>query len=229
MANEGKDAHHEDVFDSLQGASSLTLLKKISLAAVAIALVAFFLFWSRSPSEDEKTTSQDTSGPFLRDRIVSLEEEVSRIKEELRKIAPLQYEGSAQDALKQSTLASNEGITPSQPESINLKSLFDEELRSSSSGKESVPDEQDNANVKEPATKTPVVNKAATKPQVKQDKVVGKSTSYVVKKGDTLSKIAQKFYGSPLKWKRIVEANKAILGHNNMLKVGMKLAIPQEE
>jgi len=228
MANEGKDAHHEDVFDSLQGASSLTLLKKISLAAVAIALVAFFLFWSHSSSGDEKVTSQDTSGPVLRDRIASLEEEVSRIKEELRKLAPSQYGGLAQDVLKQSTLASNESSTPSQSESINLKSLFDEELRSSS-GKEISPEEQDSVNTKELTPKAPPVNKMAVKPQMKQDKSVGKSTAYIVKKGDTLSKIAQKFYGSPLKWKRIVEANKAILGHNNMLKVGMKLTIPQEE
>lgn len=100
MATEGKDAHHEDVFDSLQGASSLTLLKKISIAAVAIALVAFFLFWSHSPSGDEKTPSQDTSGPVLRDRIVSLEEEVAKIKEDMKKVLPAQYGLSTQEAGK---------------------------------------------------------------------------------------------------------------------------------
>lgn len=118
----------------------------------------------------------------------------------------------------------HELTSTNQPESINLKSLFDEEIQSASTVKEPLPDERSSTEVKEPVKKASSSNKSASKQQPS-----AKSTTYVVKKGDTLSKIAQKFYGSPLKWKRIVEANKATLGSNNVLKVGMKLTIPLDE
>lgn len=50
---------------------------------------------------------------------------------------------------------------------------------------------------------------------------------YVVKKGDTLSGIAEKFYGEPGKWKQIAKANK--ITHPRSLKVGRKLTIPPEK
>lgn len=232
MATENKDGHHEDVFDSLQGASSLSLLKKISIAAVAIALIAFFLFWSRSSSTEEKTTSQDTSGPVLRDRITSIEEEIAKMKEEIRKISPSQYSFGNQEIPKQDTLLNQDTMTihsPIQSEGINLKSLFEEELQTATSGKEMLPEETQGSEEKEIAPKAPSSTRPATQASTKAEKSPGKSAVYVVKKGDTLSKISQKFYGSSLKWKRIVDANKATLGHNNMLKVGMKLTIPLDD
>jgi LysM repeat protein len=227
MGIEGKDGHHEDVFDSLQGASSVTLLKKISIAAVAIALVAFFLFWSHSSSGDEKAATTDTSGAVLRDRIVSLEEDVAKIKEELRKGSPAPYGLNNQDPIKQETLQGadvHEITSTQQPESINLKSLFEEELQSASSTKEVTPEEHEAPLPKETPRKSVPANKVAPKAQS-----AIKTATYVVKKGDTLSKISHKFYGSSLKWKRIVDANKATLGSNNVLKVGMKLNIPLDE
>jgi ABC-type amino acid transport substrate-binding protein/phage tail protein X len=53
---------------------------------------------------------------------------------------------------------------------------------------------------------------------------------YTVKQGDTLSRLAGKFYGdvSPASWKRIYEANKAVIGPNpSRLRIGMRLRIPQ--
>jgi len=51
---------------------------------------------------------------------------------------------------------------------------------------------------------------------------------YVVKSGDNLSKISKQFYGTPHRWKKIVEANRDKLGHNQVLKPGMTLTIPAE-
>lgn len=53
---------------------------------------------------------------------------------------------------------------------------------------------------------------------------------YAVKQGDTLSRLAGKFYGdvSPASWKRIYEANKAVIGPDpSKLRIGMRLRIPQ--
>jgi len=49
---------------------------------------------------------------------------------------------------------------------------------------------------------------------------------YEVKKGNTLSKIAQKYYGDPKLYTQIFEANRDILSDPNLIKIGQKLRIP---
>ena len=49
---------------------------------------------------------------------------------------------------------------------------------------------------------------------------------YEVKKGDSLSKIAQQYYGDPMLYPRIFEANKDILKDPNKIQPGQKLRIP---
>jgi LysM repeat protein len=57
---------------------------------------------------------------------------------------------------------------------------------------------------------------------------VGGSTqrTYTVKSGDTLSKIAQEFYGSANEYNRIFEANRDKLSDPNRIQVGQQLVIP---
>ena len=50
---------------------------------------------------------------------------------------------------------------------------------------------------------------------------------YTVVKGDTLSAIAQKFYGKASAWKRIQEANADLLKGKDLIRPGMKLQIPR--
>ena len=47
-----------------------------------------------------------------------------------------------------------------------------------------------------------------------------------VKAGDTLSKIAQQYYGDASLYTNIFEANRDILDDPNKIKVGQKLRIP---
>ena len=57
----------------------------------------------------------------------------------------------------------------------------------------------------------------------------GSSTAtkiYVVKSGDSLSKIAKNEYGNANDWKRIFEANKDILKDPDKIFPGQKLKIP---
>ena len=57
-------------------------------------------------------------------------------------------------------------------------------------------------------------------------KVAGKST-YVVKSGDSLSKIAKAQYGDAKRWPEIYAANKALIGGDpNLIHPGQKLIIP---
>jgi len=49
---------------------------------------------------------------------------------------------------------------------------------------------------------------------------------HVVERGQTLSDIAYKYYGSPNKWQKIFEANRSRLKDANTLIPGMRLTIP---
>ncbi|CAM2950900.1 LysM peptidoglycan-binding domain-containing protein [Paenibacillus sediminis] len=52
-------------------------------------------------------------------------------------------------------------------------------------------------------------------------------SSYTVKSGDSLFKIAAKVYGNGNDWRKIYDKNKAVIGPNpNVIKAGQKLVIP---
>ncbi len=53
--------------------------------------------------------------------------------------------------------------------------------------------------------------------------------TYVIQKGDTLSKVSQKFYGTTKKWKMIYEANRDRINNINNLKVGTQIVIPDDK
>ena len=53
-----------------------------------------------------------------------------------------------------------------------------------------------------------------------------RTQKYVVKAGDTLSKIAQEFYGDASRWNEIFEANKDQIADPNLIRVGQELRIP---
>lgn len=50
--------------------------------------------------------------------------------------------------------------------------------------------------------------------------------SYIVRRGDSLAKIAMNYYGDPSEWRRIFEANKSSISNPNQIRVGQRLNIP---
>lgn len=53
------------------------------------------------------------------------------------------------------------------------------------------------------------------------------SDTYVVKSGDTLSKIAQRLYNDSSKWKQIYDANRGTMASPQSLRIGQTLIIPR--
>jgi nucleoid-associated protein YgaU len=51
-------------------------------------------------------------------------------------------------------------------------------------------------------------------------------TTYTVKKGDSLSKIAREVYGDADEWQRIFDANRDQIEDPDMIEPGQKLEIP---
>ena len=66
----------------------------------------------------------------------------------------------------------------------------------------------------------------SSKPAAQRAEVVAASTSYTVKSGDTLEKIALKVYGDSSEWRRIYQANKDKLSSPSRIYPGQKIAIP---
>jgi len=74
--------------------------------------------------------------------------------------------------------------------------------------------------VKEAPAARPVPPPAAEAPKAEV-------TTYVVQPGDTLSALAQRFYGKASLYPRIFEANRDILNNPDLIKVGQTLKIPK--
>jgi nucleoid-associated protein YgaU len=51
-------------------------------------------------------------------------------------------------------------------------------------------------------------------------------TSYTVKKGDSLSKIAKRVYGDAQQWRKIHEANRDIIENPDLIHPGQVLKLP---
>jgi nucleoid-associated protein YgaU len=72
------------------------------------------------------------------------------------------------------------------------------------------------------AKKSPEVTVSAMRPSTKET-----PSSYVVKSGDSLWKIAARVYGDGDKWRKIYDKNKSVIGANpNAVVPGQKLVIP---
>ena len=87
---------------------------------------------------------------------------------------------------------------------------------------------QAHAAVKAPAKTAAVAEQVRT--DARTDAVVRKAQpatrTYTVRSGDTLSKIAEGYYGNPADWTWIYDANKSAIANPNEIYVGESLTIP---
>jgi nucleoid-associated protein YgaU len=67
--------------------------------------------------------------------------------------------------------------------------------------------------------------KPAAKPEAAKPYTASKR-EYVIKSGDSLSKIAKEFYGNAGDWKKILEANKDTIKNPDLIHPGQKIIIP---
>lgn len=80
------------------------------------------------------------------------------------------------------------------------------------------------------ATKTakPVIAQAKQQASKKTADISPQARTYVVQKGDTLSQISVRYFGTPNRWKTIYDANRDRIANINNLKVGTALVIPED-
>jgi len=78
----------------------------------------------------------------------------------------------------------------------------------------------------QPQAAPPPAKVATAKPAAVANAPTGDPQEYTVIPGDTLSHLAQRFYGDHYKWNKIFEANKSTMKNPNFLFIGQKLLIP---
>jgi nucleoid-associated protein YgaU len=96
-----------------------------------------------------------------------------------------------------------------------------------------------NQSIKSPKTKLklgqkvfiPIHGKVQTKKIVtkkikKVQKVVKRTKTIKIKKGDTLAILAKRHYGNSMDFQQIIRANRSIKSHKSSLKIGQKIIIP---
>ncbi|MBI4491287.1 MAG: LysM peptidoglycan-binding domain-containing protein [Chloroflexi bacterium] len=78
-----------------------------------------------------------------------------------------------------------------------------------------------------PPTRPPLATPVPQAKPTAKPTVASADEAYVVQEGDTLGKIAQRFYSDSGQWRRIYDANKDVLGDNpDAIRIGAKLRIP---
>lgn len=78
------------------------------------------------------------------------------------------------------------------------------------------------------AKQLPVPTERAAAPSLVKSSQ-GTAQEYTVKAGDTLSKLAERFYNSMSKWDRIYQANRDTVKNPHYIYVGQKLMIPSDD
>ena len=85
---------------------------------------------------------------------------------------------------------------------------------------------QAHASVKSPAKATTVAERAHTEALVRYTRPA--SRTYTVRPGDTLSAIAQRFYGNPADWPWLYHVNASKVTNPNLIYVGQELRVPYD-
>ena len=205
MMDDFRQEKPEQPLDPLSEDTSLPLGRKVGLACLGVAVVGLFIFFTGDSwgSDSKKPQGLD-----------ELTHEVEQLKARLTDIEQHTVGHTLTPADVSAEAAAQEAPADA-PAMANLKSLIEQELQESGIATAEAPTAVAKA---EPVAQKKPVAKAEVKTQ-----------TYTVKKGDTLSKIAQQFYGSSKKWRRIVDANKDKLGQSQVLRTGMTLVIPPKE
>ena len=72
-------------------------------------------------------------------------------------------------------------------------------------------------------------DKASATPVKSTQTVSPTSQQYIVKGGDTLARLSERFYNSADKWEKIYEANRDTVKNPNYIYIGQRLTIPPDE
>lgn len=171
-------------------------------------------------------------------RIASLEAEASRLKDLMRAEADQDESTETTDreiaeAKQMLSEAETDGEVASPDDEVGKAKKLLSELDADSESSPLIADV-----LRKPSKKGAVApeKKQLDAQQIKERELTDKyrkmrdemQHEYVVGQGDTLYKIAQRLYGRTDMWRKIRDANKAIISNDGRVKAGQRLVLPEE-
>lgn len=146
-----------------------------------------------------------------KDRLVKMIKTESAIEDVTKPVMPT----DAKALLDDSDDASTDRVKLSR----DVAALRMEEKLETEASSSLVPPQPENAKEKRDAMRS---EKSAKKEPLHETR----PSTYVVEEGDTLYKIAMRFYGTSSAWKKIRDANKALISVDGRVKAGWELKLP---
>jgi nucleoid-associated protein YgaU len=177
-----------------------------TLAGAALALLFFLFIIGAFRSEDEVASEKETT-TAVASELVDLQARVEKLEQMVQGSPVLAAKAPTQE-VQNTTINDNtlKQLIASDDQIINEPEVTESMGYNPHAQQEIQPQTQQ---------APPAVVKAAAK-------------TYVIQKGDTLSKISQKSYGTTKKWKSIYDANRDKIHNINNLKVGTQIVIPED-
>lgn len=205
-----------DSNDSLSDSRFQMSRKKFvyTLSGAALALVFFLFLIGAFRTDKDELLIVDATSSTPDNALQDLQVRVAKLEELLAKQNP-----------STSIVAQASSQTPS--DDLNA-SLTDDALKQLIDQQQSLDTIAFTSDIDRPDSSSTSEIQPAPTPTPKPAPQPATGRTYVVQKGDTLSKISQRFYGSTKRWKTIYEANRDKIANINNLKVGTKIVIPEE-
>lgn len=205
----------------------------------AFALVFFLFLMGMFRSDEDTLAVKEIRGEMvskenflaLEEKLISVQTRLDKLEQELE-----QKQLSLKETAKSALVQSQQEVEPMAIQAPPLSSPEEAVAMTNQALREMISQAALQTAVEPVVTiekkeKTQKIAKAKTKKQAAADKLPlvtsPDSAVYVVQKGDTLSRISQRYYGTPNRWKAIYDANRDRIANMNQLKVGTALVIPK--
>ena len=158
-------------------------------------------------------------------RVSDLTREAARLKEALKGIGDEEASQAKADVSDAKAVLEDdrESVRPDETlDILDAKALLDANEDENSSP---VIKQAADAKAKRDAAAEAAKNRPKTPEEILREK---RPSHYVVQEGDTLYKIAMRFYGRSSVWSRIRDANKAVISTDGRGRAGQKLVLPND-
>jgi uncharacterized small protein (DUF1192 family) len=165
----------------------------------------------------------------LKEKLAALQRETARLKETLAKTADARAAAEREnDRLRRMVSAVGEGESPARPVIPTDRDLLDREETTVDRVKLSADVQNLIAEEKSEREAPPLPVAEKKKPTAPADEPPHEKrpAQYVVGEGDTLYKIAIRFYGRRSAWRKIRDANKAVISVDGRVNAGATIVLP---
>lgn len=154
----------------------------------------------------DKVASLETELETSRRRVATLEDELSRAREIFQAEAKAAEEESS--AIAASEIKDAKSLLDDIAEDEKAKPMLEQPVEAKAKRDEKRHEKED-------------------APSIIEAPRIDHPDTYIVQDGDTLYKLAIRFYGRSSAWSRIREANKAIISTDGRIRVGQRLVLPK--